>query len=62
MAGWKALMMATRAGLAEMAELLLDSGADVNAKDAFGFTALQTSHKMRFKRIEDLLRAKGAKE
>ena len=55
-------MMATRAGLAEMAELLLDSGADVNAKDAFGFTALQTSHKMRFKRIDDLLRAKGAKE
>jgi len=48
-------------GRKEVAELLIAKGADVNAKDEFGFTALDRA--VQLKRIEtaDLLRKHGGK-
>jgi ankyrin repeat protein len=55
-------MWAIRAGYLEVSRELLARGADVNAKDLYGWTALRlagpSGHR---KEIEELLRAYGGK-
>jgi ankyrin repeat protein len=45
---------------AEVTELLIEAGADVQAKDAQGKTALQHAEERKLKRIPEVLRAHGA--
>jgi ankyrin repeat protein len=57
-----ALMEAARTGDAGMVQLLLDAGADVNAKDMFNRSALMVAIKAENAEIVSLLRKNGAKE
>jgi ankyrin repeat protein len=45
----------------EIVELLITNGADVNAKDADGFTPLDTAINSQHTEIADLLRKHGGK-
>jgi hypothetical protein len=46
----------------QMVKLLLEHGADVNAKDKGGWTALKRAQKRGAKEIVELLKAHGAKQ
>ena len=47
-------------GKAEIVRVLLDKGADINAKDNHGFTALGLAKRVRHEEIAQLLKAHGA--
>ena len=55
-------MQASRQGQAEVAKLLLDRGADVNASFADGRTALTFASDRGYTDVVKLLKAHGAKE
>jgi len=57
-----ALIVAVRIGSLEMAGLLTTGGADLEATDGDGFTALAWALKLDHQEIADLLRHAGAKE
>ncbi len=52
--GFTALMAAACYGRIEIAQILLDNGADTNAKDSKGFTAVDFARKMNKKSILSL--------
>ena len=52
--GFTALMAAACYGRVEIAQILLDNGADTNAKDSKGFTAVDFARKMNKKSILSL--------
>ena len=58
--GWRPLYRAVLSGNTQMAELLIDKGADVNAKDDCGFTPLRWATMLGRKDIVEFLIAKGA--
>jgi len=60
--GWTALMSAAAEGHGDVVKVLLRKGADVNAKTRFDWTALNIARKMGHRKIEQLLKAGGAKE
>jgi ankyrin repeat protein len=49
-------------GHREVVELLVDKGADISAKDRFGFTPLSIAKKNKHKDIVNYLKEKGATE
>jgi uncharacterized protein len=57
-----ALMAAAYGGHTEGVRLLLDQGADINAKDRFGDTALKRAEELGNRKTAEILRAGGAKE
>jgi len=60
MTGWTALHHAAFKGQKEVAELLIDKGADVNAKDKNGGTPLHIASSRGQKEIAELLIASNA--
>ncbi|MBM4326710.1 MAG: hypothetical protein FJ118_06045, partial [Deltaproteobacteria bacterium] len=56
------LISAAQRGDVEQVEYLLGKGADVNAKDRFGQTALMIAQRKGWKEIAKVLRARGARE
>ena len=61
LSGATALMLASWKGHAEIVELLLNHGAEVNIKNNFGLTALSSAKVSGNKKIVALLEAKNAK-
>lgn len=59
---YKALHVAVMMGDREFVELLLEKGADVNAKDLQGQTPLQLAEEQKRTEIAELLRKYGVKE
>jgi ankyrin repeat protein len=55
-AGWTPLHFAAREGRADAVAVLLDHGADINAKTASGATALQYASERRRDEVVELLR------
>ncbi|MGC8923596.1 MAG: ankyrin repeat domain-containing protein [Candidatus Micrarchaeia archaeon] len=55
----KALMYAARDGRTEIVKLLLEKGADVNAKDILGLTALRYAAENGHKDVVELLKKAG---
>ena len=53
-------MRSVQGGDYEMAKLLIDTGANVNAKSDYGDTAISYARSKRYIKIEDLLRMSGA--
>jgi ankyrin repeat protein len=60
--GWTVLMLACAEGYKEIAELLIDRGAEVNAKDEDGNTALYFATLEEHEDIIELLKENGAVE
>jgi ankyrin repeat protein len=58
----RALIEAAKQGDLKQVQNLLNKGADVNAKDENGWTALKITHTSCHKEIAELLKAHGAKE
>ena len=56
--GWTALIWASRKGHLEVVKYLVSKGADINATDNKGFTAL---NKAKTKEVSEFLESKGAK-
>ena len=56
------LLRASNDGRLAAVELLLENGADVNAKDKKGWTALKLATHQGHKEIVELLKSYGAKE
>ena len=48
-------------GTLEMVQILVEAGADVNAKNRDGKTPLDLAHKNKHRDVEKLLRKHGAK-
>ncbi|MGO9121088.1 MAG: ankyrin repeat domain-containing protein [Desulfomonilaceae bacterium] len=59
--GGTALMWASYEGQLDMVRLLLGRGADINAKNQKGFTALELASQKGHMKIAELLREHGAK-
>lgn len=59
---YTALMLASKYGELEIVKLLLEKGADVNAKDNRGYTALSQASKYGDKQVVDFLKTRGAKQ
>lgn len=57
-----ALISAASCGLTDMVKLLINAGADVNAKDNVGRTALMYAVSYEYTDIVNLLKAAGARE
>jgi ankyrin repeat protein len=55
-------MLAAERGHKEVVELLLESGADVNAKSNIGWTALMLAAFNGHKEIVEILKSYGARE
>jgi ankyrin repeat protein len=55
-------MYAAFEGRTEIVKMLLDKGADVNAKDKYGQTALKVAASQDHTLVVDLLKQAGAKE
>jgi uncharacterized protein len=55
-------MSASLEGHAGVVKVLLDGGADINAKAKDGFTALKVASLMNHPEVVKLLKAHGAKE
>jgi ankyrin repeat protein len=60
--GVTALMYAADRGKAHFVKVLLAKGADVNAKDASGGTALRAARDAKHTEVEAILKAAGAKQ
>jgi len=60
--GSTALMDAAGSGHQEVVRVLLDNGANVNAKREYGATALKIARAKGHKEIAELLKSHGAKE
>jgi len=58
--GWRPLYRAVLSGNTQMAELLIDKGADVNAKDYNGWTSLHWAARLGSKDIVEFLIVRGA--
>jgi len=58
--GWTALMFAASEGNTDICKLLINHGADVNAKNNYGWTALTVATDNGKREIIDLLLSKGA--
>ena len=56
------LLNACEVGDLEKIKQLLENGADVNAKDKYGWTALRYASSWGHKEIVELLKSYGAKE
>lgn len=54
--GWTALMFATQEGRFEIVELLINCGAEVNAKNEDGETALTVAEKKDYSEIVQLMK------
>ena len=54
-------MTAAMTGTDKAVKVLLDAGADINAEDNFGSTALKQATTLKRKKIVKLLQKKGAK-
>ena len=59
--GWTVLMWASWLGLSEIVEVLLEHGANVNAKGSRGYTALMSAAENNHTEIIKLLHSYGAK-
>ena len=57
-----ALMLATSGGNLKLVKFLIDNGADVNAKNHAGISALNLASKKKNSELVNLLKARGAKE
>ena len=57
---WKPIHTAARYGEKDKVQLLIDQGADVNAKDAEGYTSLHYAAENGHKEVAELLIAQGA--
>jgi ankyrin repeat protein len=62
MDNWNALMIGAMTGRAEVVRMLLDAGADMNARDAYGETALSIATQLDRTEVVDLLKGRGATE
>jgi ankyrin repeat protein len=60
--GYTALMWASRMGNLEVAKLLLEKGADINAKNLSDETALRKAHASHQLEMVNFLKSHGAKE
>ncbi|MDE7292242.1 MAG: ankyrin repeat domain-containing protein, partial [Treponemataceae bacterium] len=60
--GTTALMNTTWRDSQDVAKLLIETGADVNAKDKYGRTALMLAEERKAADVAALLKATGAKE
>jgi serine/threonine-protein phosphatase 6 regulatory ankyrin repeat subunit B len=56
------IIAASECGYKSIIEKLIDKGADINAKDGDGKTAMQKAIEYGHNDIVDFLKAKGAKE
>jgi ankyrin repeat protein len=61
-AGRTPLSVAAWCGHAQVAELLIDFGADINVQDRYGWTPLREAEVSNRRAVVDLLRQRGARE
>jgi len=60
--GHRSLQLAVKAGLENIAKLLVDAGAEVDVKDRSGLTPFQVAVMQENKALADFLISKGAKQ